>query len=108
MMMAIVLYVTISLLTCRENFNLDRMLHRGQYAIGTDGKPLPALEKTHMTWRTFIGIDPNMNGGDRKLTYFAFGWTYFWWFVGMVVLVWNIVPCLAMADALVYGVVFHQ
>jgi SSS family solute:Na+ symporter len=92
MVMAITLYVAISLLTCRENFNLDRMLHRGQYALGTDGKPLPALGKTRMTWRAFIGIDPNMSGGDRKLTYFVFGWTYFWWFVGMVILFWNLVP----------------
>jgi SSS family solute:Na+ symporter len=92
MAVAITLYVILSLLTCRENFNLDRMLHRGQYALGTDGKPLPSLEKTSMTWRTFIGIDPTMARGDRKLTYFAFGWTYFWWFVGMVILVWNIVP----------------
>jgi SSS family solute:Na+ symporter len=68
------------------------MLHRGEYALDIDGKSLPALEKTHMTWRTFIGIDPNMARGDRKLTYFAFSWTYFWWFLAMVILVWNIVP----------------
>jgi SSS family solute:Na+ symporter len=92
MVMAVTLYILISIVTCRENFNLDRMLHRGQYALGTDGKPLPALEKTPLTWRTFIGIDPAMTRGDRRLTYFAFGWSYFWWFVGMVVLVWNIVP----------------
>jgi SSS family solute:Na+ symporter len=92
MVMAITMYVTISFLTCRENFNLDRMLHRGEYALDIDGKSLPALEKTHMTWRTFIGIDPNMARGDRKLTYFAFSWTYFWWFLAMVILVWNIVP----------------
>jgi SSS family solute:Na+ symporter len=92
MAMAIFLYVTLSLLTCRENFNLDRMLHRGKYAIDGNGKPLPALEKAPFAWKSFIGIDSNMTAGDRRLTYFAFGWTYFWWFVGMVVLVWNIVP----------------
>jgi SSS family solute:Na+ symporter len=92
MAVAITLYVTLSLLTCRENFNLDRMLHRGQYALGTDGKPLPSLEKTPMTLKSFIGIDPTMSQGDRRLTYFTFGWTYFWWFVGMVILVWNLVP----------------
>jgi len=87
---AIILYVGLSLLTCREDFNLDRMLHRGKYALGDDGQPLPALDKTPLTWKTFIGISPEMNRGDRKLTYFAFGWSYFWWFVGMVILVWNI------------------
>ena len=29
---AVVVYVVVSLLTCKEDFNMDRLLHRGQYA----------------------------------------------------------------------------
>ncbi|MFA5866270.1 MAG: hypothetical protein WC975_16485 [Phycisphaerae bacterium] len=92
MILAIGLYLILSLLTVREDFNLDRMLHRGRYAVDSEGKPLPRPENPPLTWKNFIGIDADMNKGDKRLTCFVFGWNYFWWFVGMVILIWNIVP----------------
>jgi SSS family solute:Na+ symporter len=92
MAIAIGLYIVLSLLTCREDFNLDRMLHRGKYAVDAKGRPLPAPEKEPWTWRRFIGIDSEMTKGDRRLAYFAFSWTYLWWMVAVVILVWNLVP----------------
>ncbi|MFA5865068.1 MAG: hypothetical protein WC975_10335 [Phycisphaerae bacterium] len=92
MIMAIAVYVLLSLLTCRADFNLNRMLHRGQYAVDAQGNPLPRPETPPLKWRSFIGIDPDMSLGDKRLTYFTFSWTYFWWLVGMVILVWNLVP----------------
>ena len=43
MLFALILYVTVSLLTCRKPFNLEKMLHRGQWAdapTGNDGGAL--------------------------------------------------------------------
>ena len=54
---SITTYVTVSLLTCREPFNMDRMLHRGKYAVkGEEKKVAPPF------WQRFhpariIGID---------------------------------------------------
>ncbi|MBM3853935.1 MAG: sodium:proline symporter [Verrucomicrobia bacterium] len=36
MAVAIIVYVIVSLLTCREDFNLDRLLHRGAFAVAGD------------------------------------------------------------------------
>ena len=41
MVTTLILYCVCSLLTCKEPYNLDRMLHRGKYAI--DGKRIFAF-----------------------------------------------------------------
>ncbi len=42
MLTSITVYVTVSLLTCGEDFNMDRMLHRGTYATG-ESDDVPAV-----------------------------------------------------------------
>jgi SSS family solute:Na+ symporter len=36
-LVAVVLYVIVSLLTCREPHNMDRLLNRGKYAVEPEG-----------------------------------------------------------------------
>jgi SSS family solute:Na+ symporter len=108
MAVSITLYITLSLITCREPFNMDRMLHRGKYAIDANGQPLPPVPKEKFTWRSFIGIDSEMTIGDKRLTYFAFSWNYFWWIVGMTTFVWQGAPFLAQKFPSLQTVIFWQ
>ncbi|MHB9071529.1 MAG: sodium:solute symporter family protein [Sedimentisphaerales bacterium] len=89
---AICVYFMVSLVTCRVPFNMQRMLHRGKYGVDDSGQPMPKPDKPQFSWKTFIGLDPDMTCGDRRLTIFVFSYSMFLWLVGMIVLIWNIVP----------------
>ncbi|MCH2140318.1 MAG: hypothetical protein MK100_04700 [Phycisphaerales bacterium] len=74
---SIALYVIVSLMTCRERFNMDRMLHRGRYAR-TDEKPTsidaPSSERG---WRLILerlGFDREMTRSDRWVTGITLAW----------------------------------
>ncbi|MDR1279608.1 MAG: sodium:solute symporter [Opitutaceae bacterium] len=71
-------YITVSLATCEKEkpFNLDRMLHRGPYALaGEEGAPatggLPA-------WKRLLGFTASFTTGDKCIYYFKLGWTAMW------------------------------
>ena len=87
---SITLYVIVSKLTCRQPFNLERMLHRGKYAL--DGE-----NKSVMKW-TFrnvlsklIGITPAYSKGDRIIAYVLFFYSivYGFFLMFVAVLIWN-------------------
>ena len=87
---SITLYILVSKLTCKEPFNLERMLHRGKYAL--DGEV-----KTQMKWTLrnvfskLIGITPAYSKGDRIIAYVLFFYSIVYGFILMfvAVLVWN-------------------
>ena len=86
------LYVLVSLLTCKEPFNIERMLHRGIYS--ETGKP---VEKTPLSIKAIakklIGIDEQYTTGDKILAWsvfiYSFGYGTLLTFVA--VLIWNAV-----------------
>ncbi|MBP3394336.1 MAG: sodium:panthothenate symporter, partial [Lentisphaeria bacterium] len=90
MVLAITLYIVLSLLTCRKPFNLDRMLHRGAYAEGKTLEKIPW--NIHTVFSKLIGIDANYTRGDKILAWsvfiWSFGWSFMVCFVGIVI--WNI------------------
>lgn len=67
---SIAAYVGVSLLTCREAFNLEKLLHRGAYADADSAKPATG-------WKA-LGITPEFTRGDKAIYYFKLGWTTFW------------------------------
>jgi SSS family solute:Na+ symporter len=78
------IYAGLSLLTCTEDFNMEKMLHRGRYAI-TD-EALPVLRPTRW-WQSIFGITPMFNLRDRITAYIIVGWFLFWlgtFIVGMI------------------------
>lgn len=83
-------YVTVSLLTCREDFNMDEMLHRGKYRI--PGSEVAAMQcgKKSLFLNHLFNIDENFTLGDKILTIGTFCWTMFWMALALVVVMWTL------------------
>jgi solute:Na+ symporter, SSS family len=85
---ACIVYVTVSLLTCREDFNMDRMLHRGQYAQQVGLAPSQPTEKRRFQWSSVIGFDAEFTLGDKIISGGLFAWSMFWFVVFVVGCAW--------------------
>lgn len=90
---SIVVYVVVSLLTNREDFNLDRMLHRGPWAVREDcDLSATSLPDQPYTWRQRLtGTDRHFTRGDRRIGGLLFGWNLVWLAAFIVVTVWNLI-----------------
>ena len=94
MLVSVGLYVIVSLLTSRGGrvFNMERMLHRGQYH-----REGIKMERPRLTWRTlysyFVGIDNQYTRGDKILAWSVFVWSFVWGFLCCFVgvAIWNFV-----------------
>lgn len=79
---AVAVYVGVSLVTCRVPCDMDRLLHRGKYAVGNDHQTATAVPPPHrLRW---LGITEEFTRGDRAIYFLKIGWTGFW-FVMFVV-----------------------
>ncbi len=88
---AIVAYVSTTFLTYREPFNLDRMLHRGPYAIAGEQKIAEsAMSKRKWSFKTLLGITPEFTTSDKAISLSLFGYRIACFAVFAVVTVWNI------------------
>jgi solute:Na+ symporter, SSS family len=86
---AIVLYIGLSLLTTREPFDLDRMLHRGKWKQESD-HVAPTAVKRKFSWRSLIGITPEFTRSDVAISASLFGYRILWFIAFIVVSLWNI------------------
>ena len=84
-------YVLVSLFTCKECFNMDRMLHRGIYApeesLGVARTP---TAERKFRWGILIGINRDFTTGDKVISVSVFGWKMLWIAAGVFILIWNI------------------
>lgn len=92
-LIALVLYVVISLATCRRPFDLERMLHRGKWADGEsvqEAPPAPPSKRRGFLRRAvdyLVGITPEYTRGDRIVAWVAFFKIFVWGFLGTFVFV---------------------
>jgi len=76
-------YVVVSLLTKNEEgFLLERVLHRGRYAI--KGDHVEAIHKPPSPWMRLVGITSEFSVTDRVLAYALVIWNFGWFAVFVV------------------------
>ncbi len=89
-LLTVSLYIVVSLATCRKPFNLDRMLHRGKYALGEE-RNLKVRWTPRTLLSNIIGITPEYTRGDRAIAWsvfiYSFGYGFLLCFVGTMI--WN-------------------
>ena len=89
-MITILLYVGISLATCKEPFDMDRMLFRGRYSDREPEKKKPFSLK-RLLFEQIVGIDKQYTTGDKVLAWSVFGYSFVYSFglCFVLVVVWN-------------------
>ena len=91
---SILLYIIISLLTCKKDFNMDKMLHRGEYEDPNEPpKNLKIDWSIRNIFKNLISITPEYTKGDRFIAYSTFIYSFVYSFIVMFVgiLIWNAV-----------------
>ncbi len=99
MLGCIAVYVGVSLLTCREPYNLERLLHRGKYRAAADDRapgragevPAGPVGSFRGALRKLLGIDHQYTRGDRILAWSVFLWTLFTVSLWGLKIVWNLI-----------------
>ncbi|MBO4491041.1 MAG: sodium:panthothenate symporter [Lentisphaeria bacterium] len=90
MILSIAMYCVVSRLTCRRPFNLNRMLHRGKYAVDGEIKHFEKLTFRN-AFKKIIGITPDYTFGDKCIAWgtfiYSFGISFGLFYIGTIV--WN-------------------
>lgn len=91
MLLSIVAYISISLLTCKKKFNLDKLLHRNKYAYDEDLAQGAKLSLAGKIFGKLVGITPEYSLGDKFIAWSVFAYSIGWNFICLfvVVLIWN-------------------
>jgi len=69
------LYITVSLKTHKKDFNMDRMLHRGKYAV--EGEEVTAYADAKTVWEK-LGISSDFKGADYAIAAITVAWPILW------------------------------
>ena len=90
---AVSVYIVVSLITHREDFNIERMLHRGKYAVIQKLVDDPGAERPvqNSVWTKVAGVNSNFTRGDKWIAGSVLGWGMSWFVVFVVVSLWNVV-----------------
>ena len=95
-LLAIAVYVSVSLMTSKKPFNLERMLHRGEYAIATDRPQNRSSFRGRFL--QLIGITEEFSRSDRVLAVVLVAWNTLWLTFFVVFSLINVV--LGVSDAI--------
>jgi SSS family solute:Na+ symporter len=84
-------YVVTASLSSRRRFDLDRMLHRGRYAIASDhDRAQPVSIRERFTLRNILRFDANFTRSDKLVVGGIFWWAMAMAAVNVVATAWNL------------------
>ena len=88
MILSLLGYIIGSLLTLKP-YNLDKLLHRGEYADGPE--PVPEKWTFRNVLSKLIGISPEYTLGDKIIVYSVFGYSIIYSFLilFLAIIIWN-------------------
>jgi SSS family solute:Na+ symporter len=88
-LIAVSLYVGVSLCTCRQDYPIRKMLHREEYPVDERGRPI--IPKTPWTFARIIGVDKDFTRGDKWIAGSLFVWVVGWFLVMIFGTAWNLI-----------------
>ncbi|MBQ9445735.1 MAG: hypothetical protein IJU61_04010 [Victivallales bacterium] len=105
MVSAILGYVIVSWLTCKKPYNLDKLLHRGEYNLEhfvdkeADKSVIESAKEKKFNWKSLLGITPEYSKGDRILAWSVVIWSFYNFFFFLVEAIWNLKPAWRWTEA---------
>ena len=89
---AVAVYVVVSLLTCRADYDLDKLLHRGAYAVdGSGAHPSRAGLRERFRLRSILKFDHNFSFTDKLVSGGIFWWAMLLLAINVVISAWHLV-----------------
>ncbi|MDP2037523.1 MAG: sodium:solute symporter, partial [Ignavibacteria bacterium] len=82
-----IVYVVVSLITNKEDFDMDKMLHRGKYAIKEE---IVIVDEVPVKGFKMLGIGKEFTRGDKFIYLAAYTWTFAWVVVFVIGTVFNL------------------
>ena len=82
-----IVYVVVSLITNKEDFDMDKMLHRGKYAIKEE---IVIVDEVPVKGFKMLGIGKEFTRGDKFIYLAAYTWTFVWVVVFVIGTVFNL------------------
>ncbi|MBQ6351660.1 MAG: sodium:panthothenate symporter, partial [Lentisphaeria bacterium] len=103
---SIIFYVSVSMLTFRKPFNLDRMLHRGEYSDDKT-RVITSSWSLRNIFSKLVGIGPEYTRGDRVIAYSVFAYTFVYRFflTFIVVIVINMFTTWGNSEWSIYNLI---
>jgi solute:Na+ symporter, SSS family len=80
-------YILVSLLGKKENFNMDKMLHRGKYAIKEE---IVVVDEVPVKGLKMLGMGKEFTRGDKIIYLAAYTWTFAWIVVFIIGTLFNV------------------
>lgn len=92
MLISVAVYIVVSLLTTREDYNMDRLLHRGAYAeITSPVGDVTVQKKRHVWLGRLIGLDEAYTLGDKWIACSLFGCSMLFFLLFVIGTIWNLI-----------------